>query len=397
MHSRPQPAVVVGVLFCLLSCRSASVAKSTPSWTPVWRGPDSAEDRPFDAAQDRPFDAAQDRPLFGVIRWDIFCGGDNLTNPELKSLSPLKYHDRVPYFLTIESDDKVSGTENDQAIIDRQIAYASAAGIDYWAFVTSPEMDPAGPHYYVLDKLLKSERKRDIGFCLILHLYYDYPVWSTRVQTWLGLFKEPTYVKVLGDRPLLFVFSIWDMERQYGSDTAPNLELLNRECVAAGLGKPYIVLCYAGADKARQYGLDAIGAYSNSGTGLSGGAFADLAASDRKTWAGYLRSGVKAVPLVTVGWNQRPRTDNPPPWGGGGPPYFEEPTPSEAAAHIREGLSFVENNPAVCDANTILCYAWNEFAEGGWLCPTLSEGTARLDAVRKMMTKKYGRNAAENE
>jgi hypothetical protein len=374
-------AFAVGVCLFLLSCGSASIAKSAGTWTPVWRGADAA----FSA-----------RPLFGVIRWDIFSGGDSVSNPELKSLSPKKYHDRVPYFLTIEEDDKVSGSENDQAIIDRQIEYARAAGIDYWAFVTSPEMDPNGAHYYALDKLLKSGRKRDIGFCLILHLYYDWPSWSDRVRTWLRLFQEPTYVKVLGNRPLLYVFSIWDMEKQYGPDTAKNLALLNRETEAAGMGKPYLVLMYAGADKARQYGLDAIGAYSNGGSD-AGGAYADLAASDRKLWNGYLSSGVKAVPLVSLGWNQMPRTDNPPPWGGGGPPYFNPPTPSEAAAHIREGFDFVENHPTVCDANTILCYAWNEFAEGGWLCPTYGEGTARLDAVREMMQEKYGVDAGEEE
>jgi hypothetical protein len=73
------------------------------------------------------------------------------------------------------------------------------------------------------------------------------------------------------------------------------------------------------------------------------------------------------------------------------------PAPVEAAAHIREGFEFVENHPAVCDANTILCYAWNEFAEGGWLCPTYGEGTARLDAVRAMMIMKYGQDAVGKE
>ncbi len=29
--------------------------------------------------------------------------------------------------------------------------------------------------------------------------------------------------------------------------------------------------------------------------------------------------------------------------------------------------------------------AWNEFDEGGWLCPSLSEGSARLDALRAVL------------
>ena len=29
----------------------------------------------------------------------------------------------------------------------------------------------------------------------------------------------------------------------------------------------------------------------------------------------------------------------------------------------------------------MLVYAWNENSEGGWLVPTLGEGTARVDAL----------------
>jgi len=37
----------------------------------------------------------------------------------------------------------------------------------------------------------------------------------------------------------------------------------------------------------------------------------------------------------------------------------------------------------------VLIYAWNEFDEGGWLVPALppphGEGTARIDALRKVL------------
>jgi len=32
-------------------------------------------------------------------------------------------------------------------------------------------------------------------------------------------------------------------------------------------------------------------------------------------------------------------------------------------------------------------YAWNEFDEGGWICPTLGNNTSRLDAIRKILKK----------
>jgi len=33
----------------------------------------------------------------------------------------------------------------------------------------------------------------------------------------------------------------------------------------------------------------------------------------------------------------------------------------------------------------MLFYAWNEVDEGGWLVPDRSRGTARLDAIRRVV------------
>ena len=329
--------------------------------------------------------ASTNRPLLGAIRWDSFYGGDNTTNPELKSLSPSKYHDRVPFFLKIESENNVSGNENNQEIIDRQIEYAKSAGIDYWAFLTPPELDPDGAESYALDKYLKSTKKADLQFCVIMHKYGD-TGWENRVKELVKLFAEPTYVKVLGNRPLVYIFNISDMEKRYGSDTKTHLDMLMSKSIAAGLGRPYVALMNADANMLRKYGADALSAYANcSGRDTT---YAALADSDRKRWDAFKQTGAKVIPLVSLGWNQMPRTDNPPPWGGGGGPYFVRPTPIEGAAHIRESLAYVERYPDVCDARAILCYAWNEYAEGGWLCPTHADGTKYLDAI-KMMIEKY--------
>src|SRR5450759_571230 len=34
-------------------------------------------------------------------------------------------------------------------------------------------------------------------------------------------------------------------------------------------------------------------------------------------------------------------------------------------------------------------YAWNEFDEGGWICPTLGNNTSRLDAIGKVLHKSH--------
>lgn len=40
-------------------------------------------------------------------------------------------------------------------------------------------------------------------------------------------------------------------------------------------------------------------------------------------------------------------------------------------------------------ARSVLVYAWNEFAEGGWICPTLQGGTDRILAIKSALDVTY--------
>ena len=84
------------------------------------------------------------------------------------------------------------------------------------------------------------------------------------------------------------------------------------------------------------------------------------------------------MPLLSVGWDPRPRSQP------GGP----QPAPDELRDHVRRALNWVTDNRDIAPAQTIVAYAWNESDEGGWLVPTHSEGTARLDAVRDALRAK---------
>jgi uncharacterized repeat protein (TIGR02543 family) len=100
-------------------------------------------------------------PMIGAIRWDAFNG---YVPDEALSLSPIQHHYRVPYFLGFDGSGAVTGHENSQATIDEQIAYAKAGGIDYWAFVTGPELSPNNNEYYALNKYLSSSTRPMSGF-----------------------------------------------------------------------------------------------------------------------------------------------------------------------------------------------------------------------------------------
>jgi hypothetical protein len=55
---------------------------------------------------------------------------------------------------------------------------------------------------------------------------------------------------------------------------------------------------------------------------------------------------------------------------------------------LQAALDWIKANPKSAEAKAVLIYAWNEFDEGGWLAPTLTEGTARLDTMRSVLAKR---------
>jgi hypothetical protein len=91
------------------------------------------------------------------------------------------------------------------------------------------------------------------------------------------------------------------------------------------------------------------------------------------------------------GWDRRPRVEHPVPWekyqkpGAGIEKYYQAPQPDELASHLQHALDWTRGHPKSTSANAILIYAWNENDEGGWLVPTLSEGDARLLAIKRVL------------
>jgi hypothetical protein len=206
--------------------------------------------------------------------------------------------------------------------------------------------------------------------------------------------QEPSYVKVFDDRPLVYIFKLTDMEIKYGvgTGTGEAIALIRSKAQAAGLGNPYIVAMAnetgiaQGAQSVDMYGLDAISAYSFKGSGSlsSVRTYEAFAAQNSSGWESYLNTNKKMIPLVAMGRNEKPRYDTLTRYGGGTGPYWDNPTPYETAKHVREGLDFALQHPSAVETNSVLLYAWNAYAEGGWIAPTHSEGTSKLDAIRAM-------------
>lgn len=322
-------------------------------------------------------------PIVGAIRWDGWVGDlntDGVGAPTVglqveRSLGPNKYHFRLPFFGVEMGTDTVQARELTQTIMDQDIAYAKYGGINYWAFVYYPDNSGLDTARKLYDGSVK---KNDVKYCYILGAA------AQPSFTWLvSKFSEVNYQKVLNNRPLLYIFG------GAGGYTAQQINTIRNLTTSAGLGTPYIVLMGTNSTSVsnalESIGADAISAYVTFGGG--GSPYSGLVFSEVNNWDSHKATGKKVVPWVTSGWDPRPRYDNPVSWTTVGPnDWIQTATAVEVANHLSDGLNWVGSYPSSAEANTVLMYAWNEFDEGGWICPTLLDGTERLDAIRNIIS-----------
>ncbi len=331
------------------------------------------------------------RPLVGAIRWDAWFGdtGSTTVGREVeRSLGPAAFHNRLPFYARQLSSGAVEVRGNRQSVVDTEITLAHGAGLDYWAFVMYPGSFPATA---LLDLYLRSPHKRDLRFCMIVEQLDD----ATQARL-VRYFRDAAYQTVLDGRPLLYTIGPQRLDDSKWPDGRARFALLRAAAAAAGAKNPYIVHLW-GWSQAREIadatGLDAISAYSLAFDDKAA-PFASLAAKTEAKWDEWSNSGAKVVPLVTTGWDRRPRVLHPVSWE---PPsrrpdeidyFYQPPSSSELATHLQHALAWCARNRAAAEADTILIYAWNEFDEGGWLVPGLRPdvGARRLDAIRSVLT-----------
>ena len=349
--------------------------------------------------------ASHEHVLVGAIRWDAWHGpASEVGRTVEKTLAPAHWHGRLPFYGKVVGENAVEARGNTQEVMDQEIAYAHTAGLDYWAFVIYPEEHALS---LGLKLYLSSERKLLVNFCLDLQGGWEArggpSAWPASIERYVAYFKEPTYQDVLGGRPLVYLYSVEGLvgpgRFETWEDARTAFVQLRAAAKAAGVGNPYIVAQGWSPevleDQVQRLGLDAIGAYASSG-GAEAAPYASLAAHTERWWDDFKATGCEVVPLVSAGWDMRPRVETPVPWvkNGNIKQYYEAPEPEELAAHLGKAIEWSKANPDVVAAQAVLIYAWNEFDEGGWICPTLSESSDRLDALRKVLTPKHSRSEA---
>lgn len=317
-------------------------------------------------------------PPLGAARWvDVFVDGLRKVNhaplPRAASkLDGLSFHristepaQQFVHTIGVDLTESVNCDATPATVMDREIRFANAAGIDYWAFVYYPQ-EPlsSGRNLY-----LSRARMKDVRWCAVLDSNFTNN-FTKYLSDLVDHFRNGRYQTVLDGRPLVYFFT---------GATVSNVSALRAAASAAGLANPYIVAmawtAAAAAELKATVGADAVSRYV---TGLTHGAsYDDLATYEAGLWDEYGAAAGPVVPTVSTGWDKRPRYDYPVPWEpnftGFKDQWVAQGTPAQIANHLDAAIHWGAANPSHTPVRNVLIYAWNEFDEGGWICPTLYE------------------------
>ena len=347
--------------------------------------------------------AASAANRFGAIRWDSWLPTDSGL-VVARVLSPPRWHDRLPWFTSFNESGFPQFNGSTQEVVDAEIAMAAAAGIDHFAFdIYDPQLSLSE----ALNNFLRSTApaKEKVGFCMLLQAGWmsngGLAAWPARVALYQSYFARADYTLVLGDRPLVYLFSVF--EQAWGDSWAgwaTALGMLANASLSVGRGMPYFVVqVWSGGEgegilsainaAAKQPLVSALSSYALTGQTDAGTPWPEFVAGGQQFWESLASTGHDIIPCVAAGWDDRPRNESGPlPWQNvTDPSWVVGPTPQELAAFVGLADSYIDNHLASVPTRVALLSAWNEYDEGHWIGAVLPEygGNARLEAIGSVL------------
>ena len=287
--------------------------------------------------------------------------------------------------------------DDSQEIMERQIDLAADNGVDFFLFcwywkdnkgpinIESIEKDPK---HTSMNMYLKAKNKKKLKYSLLIANHGGSEIlgnqnWEDAVKYWAKYFKDPQYTKVDG-KPLVVIFGT--------GDAAINNEQL--ECMQ---------------EAAKREGFkDGLAIAGCGGTNISKKSFTHSThynvkprhngKSEKHTYAEMIEANQKAwigsekqpyIPIVTVGWDNRP-WEGPTGLGQNEGWYYPDKTPEQFKNYLTSAIQWMDNNPTLTTKEkVVLLYAWNELGEGGYLVPTKDDPEASfLKQIKAVVGKK---------
>eukprot|EP00730_Choanoeca_flexa_P019484 TRINITY_DN9518_c0_g1_i3.p1 TRINITY_DN9518_c0_g1~~TRINITY_DN9518_c0_g1_i3.p1 ORF type:complete len:423 (+),score=53.60 TRINITY_DN9518_c0_g1_i3:818-2086(+) len=361
----------------------------------------------------------------GAIRWDAwYYNSSTEARPHLDivgkavtaDMENATWHYRLPFYANISADASINvGLANTTAVAVAQNAYARQTGIDYWAFCAYPpfckDTNPPDSNCksiqccqdntalaYGLDRYLELDdsQRRGVNFTLLLQAGWFPGKYhgsgesiEQEVARYVSYFQLPYYQTVVDDnvrRPLIYLLN-------HDEHSLEGLTALRNACKNAGHPAPYVVMMIGSVAAAvpviESLKADALSSYVLLGDGQSQDyPFANNTAYAQQWYAQAASHNTSLIPTITAGWDNRPRQLYPVPWGGAacklgpGKCNVVDPTMTELSAAVVAALEFTrQHEQDVTAAKHVIISAWDEFDEGHWICPSLLNGTEKIDAI----------------
>lgn len=293
--------------------------------------------------------------------------------------------------------------DNPEIMID-QIDYAADAGLSFWGFcwyenTLVSDSTLMNNLNNALALFLNAPNSNRLQF-LLLSCQPVSPVnWGKLCDKTIAYFKKTNYLKVDG-KPVMIFFNTDEIIEGMGGleNMKEAINLYRVKAKNEGVGEILIgarvtslssnTLLYT---KYKFCGFDFLTTYSQSDIGrVSAGPndYENLVKGDKKAWE-LLSSVANAnnmdyLPTMSAGYDMRP-------WAADHPTipssdfWYTGVTPERIAKHLNDAIVWIQSTPSKILNNLLIIYSWNEYGEGAWLTPTKSEGTARLDAIEKVI------------
>lgn len=340
---------------------------------------------------------------FGAIRWDAWW--DLSTNAPARStrasLSDSAFQFRAPIHSQVLAPNRIT-FETTQAKFDDEITFAAANGLHYWAYLLYQDGNVmnAGLNFHLASSIAATQK-----FCLLIqtNVIGSTGNFTSAIDNIITkYFTKSYYFTLPSGKPLVYIYySASDVTGYWGGSNA-NLKaaidyLIAQITATKGVAPYVVIMCGASNATRTALGGDAITNYIGNFSARVDGTYAQLDTDVRAYWASLSAavagSGAHSVPICMMGWNTTPRKRRPVTWEvssrvpeQGMRAVYALPTNSEAAVHVQAAVDYVLANPSRCPEKTILCYAWNENDEGGWLNKTIGDPTgARLAAIASVI------------
>ena len=327
----------------------------------------------------------------GVVNWDAGLPSDTYFGYYMmNSLGYEKYAYRLPYYTIKNADGKYEFPIRTQEQYDQELKFAADAGIDFFMYCWYPDgatprnigkehYDFLAEHSPELNKMRKmyqtSPLNKKIKMCAIIIAPHAYP--KEDFIELVQAMKQDYYEKKDG-RPLVFIYNDYYANCISALREIALSEGLNPFVVFMNDNKPYDNGDYSMADAVSDYS-SAHGAEN----------FEELSLASTNDNEVRRTFGLPVIPLLNAGWNPSPRIDRPSPWVKYGiRSYAPAPTKEQMEKATLDFFKWIDNTPEASTGYGVI-FAWNEFEEGGYVCPTLGEDgkprTNILDGLGKAL------------